>query len=145
MDKSEFLKLKTAYLGHKISKDGIKPNPSKISAIEKYPLPKTAKVNKQFLGLIEKCNTLLTNDPILQYPDYNKEVVLPTDVSNVAIGVILSQGPIGSDKPVCYASRTLNESVVNYSTIEKERLAIVWAPEYFRALDPIYLAVLLKS
>ncbi|CAK1590854.1 unnamed protein product [Parnassius mnemosyne] len=52
MDKSEFLKLETAYLGHIISKDGIKPNPNKISAIEKYPLPKTAKEIKQFLGLI---------------------------------------------------------------------------------------------
>ncbi|CAK1581928.1 unnamed protein product [Parnassius mnemosyne] len=169
MDKSEFLKLETAYLGHIISKDGIKPNPSKISAIEKYPLPKTAKEIKQFLGLIgyyrkfipdfarttkpltqclkkgrkitldtdyincfEKCKTLLTNDPILQYPDFNKEFILTTDASNVAIGAILSQGPIGSDKPVCYASRTLNESEVNYSTIEKELLAIVWATKYFR-------------
>ncbi|CAH0404793.1 unnamed protein product [Chilo suppressalis] len=41
MDKSEFLKLETAYLGHIISKDGIKPNPDKISAIQNYPLPKT--------------------------------------------------------------------------------------------------------
>ncbi|CAK1583877.1 unnamed protein product [Parnassius mnemosyne] len=37
MDESEFLKLETAYLGHIISKGGIKLNPSKISAIEKYP------------------------------------------------------------------------------------------------------------
>ncbi|CAK1604464.1 unnamed protein product [Parnassius mnemosyne] len=169
MDKSEFLKLETAYLGHIISKGGIKPNPSKISAIEKYPLPKTAKEIKQFLGLIgyyrkfipdfaritkpltqclkkgrkitldtdyincfEKCKTLLTKDPILQYPDFNKEFILTTDASNVAIGAILSQGPIGSDKPVCYASRTLNESEVNYSTIEKELLAVVWATKYFR-------------
>ncbi|CAK1589169.1 unnamed protein product [Parnassius mnemosyne] len=169
MDKSDFLKLETAYLGHIICKDGIKPNPSKISAIEKYPLPKTAKEIKQFLGLIgydrkfipdfaritkpltqclkkgrkitldtdyincfKKCKTLLTNDPILQYPDFNKEFILTTDASNVAIGAILSQGPIGSDKPVCYASRTLNESEVNYSTIEKELLSIVWATKYFR-------------
>ena len=41
MDKSEFLKLETAYLGHIISNDGIKPNPDKISAIKKYPIPNT--------------------------------------------------------------------------------------------------------
>lgn len=169
MDKSEFLKLETAYLGHIISGDGIKPNPDKISAILKYPIPKTSKEIKQFLGLLgyyrkfipdfarttkpltqclkkgrkitldpeyvscfERCKTLLTNDPILQYPDFSKEFNLTTDASNVAIGAILSQGPIGSDKPVCYASRTLNESEMNYSTIEKELLAIVWATKYFR-------------
>lgn len=169
MDKSEFLKLETAYLGHVISKDGVKPNPDKIAAIEKYPIPKTPKEIKQFLGLLgyyrkfipdfarlskpltqclkkgkkitldpeyvncfEKCKTLLTNDPILQYPDFTKEFNLTTDASNVAIGAVLSQGPIGSDRPVCYASRTLNDSEINYSTIEKELLAIVWATKYFR-------------
>lgn len=169
MDKSEFLKLETAYLGHVISKDGIKPNPDKISAIQKYPIPQTVKQIKQFLGLVgyyrkfipdfarvtkpltqclkkgkkvildnnyvnafNKCRTLLTNDPILQYPDFTKEFLLTTDASNVALGAILSQGSVGSDKPVCYASRTLNDSELNYSTIEKELLAIVWATKYFR-------------
>lgn len=169
MDKSEFLKLETAYLGHIISSEGIKPNPDKISAVLKYPMPKTPKEIKSFLGLIgyyrkfipdfaritkpltqclkkgrkvvldaeyvasfEKCKTLLTNDPILQYPDFSKEFLLTTDASNVAIGAVLSQGPIGSDKPVCFASRTLNDSETNYSTIEKELLAIVWATKYFR-------------
>lgn len=169
MDKSEFLKLETAYLGHIISKDGIKPNPDKISAIKKYPIPKTTKEIKQFLGLLgyyrkfipdfaritkpltqclkkgkkitldteyiscfEKCKTLLTNDPILQYPDFTKDFNLTTDASNLAIGAILSQGPIGADRPICFASRTLNDNEINYSTIEKELLAIVWATKYFR-------------
>lgn len=48
MDKSEFLKRETAYLGHIITNDGIKPNPDKISAINKYPIPKTPKEIKQF-------------------------------------------------------------------------------------------------
>jgi transposase InsO family protein len=169
MDKSEFLKLETAYLGHIISKDGIKPNPDKISAIQNYPIPKTATEIKRFLGLLgyyrkfipnfaritkpmtqclkkgskisfdenynecfEKCKTLLVNDPILQYPDFAKDFLLTTDASNLAIGAVLSQGPIGSDKPISYASRTLNSSEINYSTIEKELLAIIWATKYFR-------------
>lgn len=169
MDKSEFLKLETTYLGHIISNEGVKPNPDKVAAIQKYPIPKTPKEIKQFLGLLgyyrkfipdfaritkpltqclkkgkkitfspeyvssfEKCKTLLTNDPILRYPDFNKDFLLTTDASNVAIGAILSQGPIGSDKPISYASRTLNDSELNYSTIEKELLAIVWATKYFR-------------
>lgn len=169
MDKSEFLKLETAFLGHIISGEGVKPNPDKIAAIEKYPLPKSSKEIKQFLGLLgyyrkfipdfaritkpmtkclkktnkitfdseyidcfNKCKNLLTNDPILQYPDFTKEFILTTDASNVALGAVLSQGTIGSDKPICYASRTLNDSETNYSTIEKELLAIVWATRYFR-------------
>jgi hypothetical protein len=52
MDKSEFLKLETAYLGHVISKDGIKPNPDKIIAIQKFPMPKTQTEIKRFLGLV---------------------------------------------------------------------------------------------
>lgn len=170
MDKSEFLKLETAYLGHIISKDGIKPNPDKIMAIQKFPIPKTATEIKRFLGLLgyyrkfipdfaritkpmtqclkkgskiditnpnyiscfEKCKTLLINDPILQYPDFSKDFILTTDASNLAIGAVLSQGQIGTDKPIAYASRTLNTSEINYSTIEKELLAIVWATKYFR-------------
>lgn len=169
MDKSEFLKHETPYLGHIITTDGVKPNPDKISAIVNYPVPKTPKQIKAFLGLLgyyrrfipnfarvtkpftsclkkgakinltpeylacfEHCKTLLTNDPILTYPDFSKEFILTTDASNVALGAILSQGPIGSDKPIAYASRTLNDSEINYSTIEKELLAIVWATKYFR-------------
>lgn len=170
LDKSEFLKLETSYLGHVISKDGIKPNPDKIKAIQNFPLPKTATEIKRFLGLLgyyrkfipdfakitkpmtqclkkgskinindpnylncfDKCKTLLINDPILQYPDFEKEFILTTDASNIAIGAILSQGPLGSDKPIAYASRTLNTSETNYSTIEKELLAIVWGTKYFR-------------
>ncbi|CAK1603135.1 unnamed protein product [Parnassius mnemosyne] len=57
----KILTYKYAYLGHIISKDGIKPNPSKISAIEKYPLPKTAKEIKQFLEEIHT-NTPRSNE-----------------------------------------------------------------------------------
>ncbi|KXZ75892.1 hypothetical protein TcasGA2_TC031012 [Tribolium castaneum] len=59
-------------------------------------------------------------------------ILLTTDASNYAIGAVLSQGTIGSDLLVAFASRTLNEHEVNYSTIEKELLAIVWATKYFR-------------
>lgn len=169
LDKSEFLRKEVAYLGHIVTPDGVKPNPDKIKAIKKYPIPRTPKEIKGFLGLLgyyrkfikdfakitkpltqclkkgskiehtpqfiecfEYCKNLLTNDPILQYPDFEKEFLLTTDASNVAIGAVLSQGPIGSDRPVAYASRTLNDSERNYSTIERELLAIVWATKYFR-------------
>lgn len=167
--KSEFLKKETSFLGHIITADGIKPDPNKIKAIHQYPIPKTSKEIKSFLGLLgyyrkfipnfaklikpftsclkkgakiqlnseyincfKLCQNILSNDPILQYPEFSKEFNLRTDASNFAVGAVLSQGPIGADKPIAYASRTLNDSEIHYSTIEKELLAIIWATKYFR-------------
>lgn len=50
--KSEFMKREVSYLGHLITSEGVKPNPDKIYAINKYPIPKTQKQIKSFLGLI---------------------------------------------------------------------------------------------
>lgn len=93
---------------------------------------KTVKIDQNFIDTFEICKTLLCNDPILQYPDFSKQFILTTDASNVALGAVLSQGSLGSDKPVSFASRTLNETEQNYSTVEKEMLAIIWAIKYFR-------------
>lgn len=68
----------------------------------------------------------------MQYPDFNKTFTVTTDASNYAIGAVLSQNNNNKDLPIAYASRTLNEHEVNYSTTEKELLAIVWTVKYFR-------------
>lgn len=169
LDKSEFLHKEVAFLGHIVTCDGVKPNPDKIEIIRKWPLPKTEKELRGFLGILgyyrkfikdfakiakpltlalrkgekinhcasfvnafEHCRNILTSSDILQYPDFEKPFVLTTDASNYAVGAVLSQGKIGSDKPIAFASRTLNKSEENYSAIEKELLAIVWACKYFR-------------
>jgi hypothetical protein len=74
----------------------------------------------------------LTGQPILQYPDFSREFVLTTDASNQGLGVVLSQGPIGKDLPIAYASCRLNGAESHYTTSKKELLAIVWATKYFR-------------
>lgn len=75
---------------------------------------------------------LLSQKPILQYPDFSRPFNVTTDASNSAIGAVLSQGKIGSDLPISYISRTLNKAERNYNTTEKELLAIVWAVKQFR-------------
>jgi hypothetical protein len=81
-----------------------------------------------FQGLKQK----LMSQPILQYPDFAREFILTTDASNEGIGAVLSQGQIGKDLPIAYASRNLNKAEKNYSTSEKELLAIVWGIKHFR-------------
>lgn len=79
----------------------------------------------------ETLKQALISPPILQYPDCSSDntFILRTDASGYAIGAILSNS---NDKPVAYASRVLNKAEINYCTIEKELLAIVWAVKHFR-------------
>lgn len=72
------------------------------------------------------------NAPILSYPNFNFPMVVTTDASNVAIGAVLSQIIEGTEHPISFASRTLNDTEQKYSTIEKELLAIVYATKHFR-------------
>jgi hypothetical protein len=74
-------------------------------------------------------NTLkqrLMSEPILQYPDFSRPFILTSDASNEDAGAVLSQGQVGSDLPIAFASRTFNRAEKNYSTVEKELAAIVW-------------------
>jgi len=41
-----------------------------------------------------------------------------TDASNFAVAAVLPQGTMGSDRPIAFGSRTLNDAKVNYSTGE---------------------------
>lgn len=80
----------------------------------------------------ETLKTILTSSDILIYPDFKKPFLITTDASNYAIGAVLSQGEIGKDKPIHFASRTLNRTEENFSATEKEMLAIYWALKVFR-------------
>ena len=55
------------------------------------------------------------------------------DASDYAVGVVLGQRIGKASHAIYYASRTLNDAQRNYSTTEKEFLAIVFALEKFRS------------
>ena len=55
------------------------------------------------------------------------------DASDFAIGVILGQREDGKPYVIYYASKTLNEAQRNYTTKEKELLAVVFALDKFYA------------
>ena len=79
-------------------------------------------------------NTLknhLVNSPILAYPSFERnatEFVLQTDASAFALGAVLEQ----KGHVIAYASRSLTASERNYSVIQRECLAIVFALKQFR-------------
>ena len=73
----------------------------------------------------------LTNEPILRLPDPKKTYYLQTDASNTGIGAVLMQKHDEKLFPVCYASKKLSSTERNYSTIEKECLAVVWGIKRF--------------
>ncbi|CAL8993305.1 unnamed protein product [Prunus brigantina] len=55
------------------------------------------------------------------------------DASNYALGAVLGQRVNKLPHVIYYASRTLNDAQLNYSTTEKELLAVIFALEKFRS------------
>ena len=55
------------------------------------------------------------------------------DASDLAMGAVLGQRENGKPYVIYYASKTLNEAQRNYTTTEKELLAVVFALDKFRA------------
>ena len=75
----------------------------------------------------------LSTGPILQCPDWTKVFHLHTDASLTAIGAVLAQpGDRGVDLPIYYASRLLTVHEQNYTTTEREGLAMIYAVKKFR-------------
>ncbi|XP_057734279.1 uncharacterized protein LOC130949629 [Arachis stenosperma] len=91
-------------LGHKVSSKGIEVDRAKIEVIEKLPVPVNVKAMRSFLG----------------------------HAGDVAIGAILGQKKDKLHHVIYYASKVLNEAQKNYTTTEKELLAIVYAFDKFR-------------
>ncbi|XP_025156767.1 uncharacterized protein LOC112589074 [Harpegnathos saltator] len=101
-------------------------------------LTKLVRKGEKFIWTTAQQNALdtlkekLTTAPVLKYPNFSQEFIVTTDASDHATEAILSQGPIGRDRPISYASRVLYRAEQNYNTTEKELLAIVWAVKHFR-------------
>ena len=73
----------------------------------------------------------LTKAPVLIYPDFDKPFKVQTDASDIAIAGVLTQQLDNLDHPVSYFSRKLSGPELNYTTSEKEALAIVESVRHF--------------
>lgn len=81
----------------------------------------------------EELKHALTNPPTLGLPRVVGDFVMDTDVSKFQIGCGLHQkDEHGRHRPLGYFSRVLRDAELNYSTVEKEALAVVWAVKTLR-------------
>ena len=89
----------------------------------------------QFMDF-EQIRACLASAPVLSCPDFDIPFELQTDASNTGLGVVLCQTVDGVEHVVSYASRTLSDAEKNYSTTEKECLAVIWAIQ--KTSNPVY-------
>ena len=87
----------------------------------------TFKFNQKCKEAFAKLVSALTTAPIIQPPDWTLPFKIMCDVSNYAVGAILGQCIAKQPHMIHYVSRALNSAQCNYSTMEKEHLAIVFA------------------
>jgi hypothetical protein len=78
----------------------------------------------------ESLKRALSEAPVLQIPDFEKEFVLVTDVSDAAVSAVLNQRVNGVLAPISFHSKLLSPCERRrYSTYEKECLAALFGCE----------------
>nr|GEV91426.1 reverse transcriptase domain-containing protein [Tanacetum cinerariifolium] len=104
-----------------------------IKDFSKIAWPMTCLLEKDTLFLFSKeCvkafQTLKrksTEAPILISPDWDMPFEVMCDASDFAIGAFLGQRQEKHFRPIHYANKTMTEAELNYTTMEKEMLAVV--------------------
>nr|GEW21605.1 hypothetical protein [Tanacetum cinerariifolium] len=87
--------------------------------------------SKECLEAFQTLKRKLTKAPLLIAPDWDMPFELMCDASDFAIGAVLGQRQEKHFRPIRYASKTMTEVESNYTTTEKEMLAVVYAFEKF--------------
>nr|GFC72386.1 reverse transcriptase domain-containing protein [Tanacetum cinerariifolium] len=73
----------------------------------------------------------LTEAAILIAPNWDQPFELMCNASDFAVGAVLGQRIEKHFRPIHYASKMMNQDETNYTTTEKEMLAVVYAFEKF--------------
>ena len=76
---------------------------------------------------------MLVSPPIMRSPNWELPFEIMCDASDYTIGAVLGQREDKKAFVIYYASKTLDSAQSNYTTTEKEFLAVVFALEKFRS------------
>ncbi|KAL8109057.1 hypothetical protein AgCh_025231 [Apium graveolens] len=132
--KCEFWLQEIQFLGHIVSSEGIKVDPSKIEAVtnlerQKHQQKKNEKFiwNKKCEESFQELKRLIT-PPILSLPDDQGNFVIYCDASHKGLGCVFMQ----HDKVIAYASRQQKPHEQKYPTHNLELAAIVFALKIWR-------------
>ncbi|RVW86155.1 Retrovirus-related Pol polyprotein from transposon 17.6 [Vitis vinifera] len=124
-EKCHFMVHQGIVLGHIISEKGIEVDKAKVELIVKLPSPTTVKGVRQFLGHAGFYRRFIK--------DFSKLSKPLCELLLRMLRAVLGQREDGKPYVIYYASKTLNEAQRNYTTTEKELLAVVFALDKFRA------------
>nr|GEY16406.1 reverse transcriptase domain-containing protein [Tanacetum cinerariifolium] len=81
--------------------------------------------SKECVEAFQTLKRKLTEAPILIAPDWDMPFELMCDANDFAIGAVLGKCQDKHFRPIHYASKTMIEAESNYTTTEKEMLAVV--------------------
>ncbi|KAL6338421.1 hypothetical protein AAG906_020507 [Vitis piasezkii] len=123
-EKCHFMVRQGIVLGHIISEKGIEVDKANVELIVKLPSPTTVKGVRQCQHSFDQLKKFLTTTPIVRAPNWQLPFELMCDASDFAIGVVLGQREDGKPYVIYYASKTLNEAQMNYTTTRKKLLVV---------------------
>nr|GEZ57226.1 reverse transcriptase domain-containing protein [Tanacetum cinerariifolium] len=135
-EKSHFMVKEGIVLGHKISKNGIEVDKAKVDVIAKLHHPTTVKGIRSFLGHADFHRRFIKDFSNIAQPMtrlLEKDTLFLISKDDFTIGAVLGQRQEKHFRPIHYASKTMTEAKSNYTTIEKEMLAMVYAFEKFQS------------
>ena len=125
-----------AYLGMLSYYSRFIPNLSAVLA----PLHQLLKASTPWLWthqtqqVFQTSKQLLASAGVLVHYDPALELIVAGDVSDYGLGAVLSQKMRnGEERPVAFASRSLSAAEKNYSQVEKETLACIFAVKRFHS------------
>nr|GEW49583.1 reverse transcriptase domain-containing protein [Tanacetum cinerariifolium] len=91
--------------------------------------------SKECVEAFQTLKRKLTEAPILIAPDWDMPLELMCDASDFVIGAVLGKRQDKHFRPIHYASKTITEAESNYTTTEKEMLAVVGNKYILVAVD----------